>query len=99
MVLLSEGSSVKESPVDKQASAPCVRGSAKISRRVTLALYTGKQEIKQATVFGGHHIVTELDDNQPVSCRGLNPIHQICEGVKQSIQLACFQCPNSKEIS
>ena len=27
MVLLSEGSSVKESPEDKQASAPCVRGS------------------------------------------------------------------------
>ena len=41
MALLSEGSSVKESPEDKQASAPCVRGSTKISRRVTLALYTG----------------------------------------------------------
>ena len=41
MALLSEGSSVKENPEDKQASAPCVRGSAKISRRVTLALYTG----------------------------------------------------------
>ena len=27
MALLSEGSSVKESPEDKQASAPCVRGS------------------------------------------------------------------------
>ena len=27
MVLLSEGSSVKESPEDKQSSAPCVRGS------------------------------------------------------------------------
>ena len=40
MVLLSEGSSIKESPEDKQACAPCVRGSAKISRRVTLALYT-----------------------------------------------------------
>ena len=26
MVLLSEGSSVKESPKDKQASTPCVRG-------------------------------------------------------------------------
>ena len=38
MVLLSEGSSVKESPEDKQASVPCVRGSAKISRQVTLAL-------------------------------------------------------------
>ena len=41
MVLLSEGSSVKESLEDKQVCAPCVRGSAKISRRVTLALYTG----------------------------------------------------------
>ena len=39
--MLSEGSSVKGSPEDKQASAPYVRGSAKISRRVTLALYTG----------------------------------------------------------
>ena len=37
----SEGSSVKESPEDKQASVPCVKGSAKISRWVTLALYTG----------------------------------------------------------
>ena len=27
IVLLSEGSSVKESPEDKQASASCVRGS------------------------------------------------------------------------
>ena len=38
--LLSEGQSVKENPEDKQASVPCVMGSAKISRRVTLALYT-----------------------------------------------------------
>ena len=43
MALLSQGSSVKESPEDKGASAPCVRGSVKISRRVTLALYTGNQ--------------------------------------------------------
>ena len=41
MVLFSEGSSVKESPEDKQTSAPCVRGSATISQRVTLVLYTG----------------------------------------------------------
>ena len=41
MVLLSEGSSAKESPEDKQASAPCARGSAKSSQQVTLALYTG----------------------------------------------------------
>ena len=44
MALLSQGSSVKESPEDKGASAPCVRGSAKISWRVTLALYTGWTE-------------------------------------------------------
>ena len=42
MALLSEGSSVKESPEDKQASAPCVRGSTKISRWVTLTLYIGQ---------------------------------------------------------
>ena len=29
MVRLSEGSSVKESPEDKQAGAPCIRGRAK----------------------------------------------------------------------
>ena len=39
MPLLSEGSSVKESPEDKQTSVPCVRGSAKISRRVTGTLH------------------------------------------------------------
>ena len=38
--MLSEGSNVKGSPEDKQASAPYVRGNAKISQRVTLALYT-----------------------------------------------------------
>ena len=42
---------------------------------------------------------SELDTNQSVSCRSLDPIHKICEGVKQSIQLACLRCPNSKEIS
>ena len=40
MALLSKGSSVKESPEDKQASVPCVKGNTKISRRVSLALYT-----------------------------------------------------------
>ena len=49
MVLLSEGSSVKGSPEDKQASAPSIRGSAKISRRVTLALYTGVNTYFSAT--------------------------------------------------
>ena len=38
--MLSESSSVKASPEDKAASAPCIRRSAKISRRVTLTLYT-----------------------------------------------------------
>ena len=41
MALLSEGSSVKENPEDKQTSVPCVRGSTKISRWVTLACFTG----------------------------------------------------------
>ena len=39
--MLSEGSSVKGSPKDKQSSGRCIKGSAKISRQVTLALYTG----------------------------------------------------------
>ena len=39
--MLSEGSSVKGSPEDKQPSGPFIKGSAKISRGVTLALYTG----------------------------------------------------------
>ena len=47
MGLLSEGSSVKESPEDKQTSVPCVKGNAKISRRVALALYTGVGFIHQ----------------------------------------------------
>ena len=40
--MLSEGSSVKGSPEDKQPSGPCIKGSAKISWRVTLAHYTGQ---------------------------------------------------------
>ena len=39
--MLPEGSSVKESPEDKQGSTPYIRGSAKISRQVNLALHTG----------------------------------------------------------
>ena len=35
------GPSVKGSPEDKQPSGPCIKGSAKISRLVTLAHYTG----------------------------------------------------------
>ena len=40
--VLSEGLSVKGSPEDKQPSGPCIKGSAKISWWVTLALYTGQ---------------------------------------------------------
>ena len=39
--MLSEGSSVKGSPEDKQPSGPCIKGGAKLSQRVTLAHYTG----------------------------------------------------------
>ena len=39
--MLSEGSSVKGSPEDKQPSGPCIKLSAKISQQVSLALYTG----------------------------------------------------------
>ena len=41
--MLSEGSSVKGSPKDRQSSGPYIKGSAKISQRVTLALYTGTE--------------------------------------------------------
>ena len=44
--MLSEGSSVKGSPEDKQPSGPCIKGSAKISRRVTLAHYTGTASVE-----------------------------------------------------
>ena len=40
MALLSEGSSIKESPEVKQTSVPCVKGSAKISQWVTLVCFT-----------------------------------------------------------
>ena len=47
--MLSEGSSVKGSPENKQASAPYIRGSAKISRRVTLARFTGKRPVNEVS--------------------------------------------------
>ena len=47
MALLSEGSSVKENPEDKQVSAPCVRGSAKIPRWVTPASNAGGLQVFQ----------------------------------------------------
>ena len=45
MALLSEGSSVKESPKDKQASVPCVKGCTKILWWVTRACFTGEEEL------------------------------------------------------
>ena len=39
--MLSEGSSVKGSPEGKQPPGPCFKRSAKISRLVSQALYTG----------------------------------------------------------
>ena len=51
MALLSEGSSVKEKTGDKQVSVPCVKGSTKISRRVTLALYTGENGDALSNIF------------------------------------------------
>ena len=39
---------LKGSPEDKQPSGPCIRGSAKISWRVTLALYTGSRHPPRA---------------------------------------------------
>ena len=39
--MLSESSSVKGSPGDNQPFGPNIRGSAKISWQVTLALYSG----------------------------------------------------------
>ena len=50
MALSSEGSSVKGSPEDKKASAPCVKGSAKISWQVTLALYNSFIDSRPAGV-------------------------------------------------
>ena len=54
--MLSEGSSVKGSPEDKQASAPYIRGSAKISRRVTLARFTGILPEKLLGTFSIYHV-------------------------------------------
>ena len=39
--MLAENSGVKGSPEDKQASAPCIKGSVKIFWRVSMVLYTG----------------------------------------------------------
>ena len=49
MVLFSKGSSVRESPEDKQATVPCAMGSAKISWQVNLALYTGHPLLSTGT--------------------------------------------------
>ena len=47
--MLSEGSSVKGGPEGKQPSGPYIKESAKISWRVTLALYTRHQAACQAS--------------------------------------------------
>ena len=54
--MLAEGSSVKGSPEDKQPSGPCIKESAKISRWVTQALYTGPlitSDSRSNTVLSG----------------------------------------------
>ena len=45
--VLPLGPSVEGSPEDKQTPSPCIRKSAKISRRVNLALYTSKHTRKR----------------------------------------------------
>ena len=55
--VLSEGSSIKGSPEDKQPAGPYIKGSAMISRWVTLAHYT-----RDAVMYsqGGLHSCGEL---------------------------------------
>ena len=48
MVTCAKGS-VKGSPQDKQPFGPCIKGSPKLSQRVTLTLYTGK--VMSSVVF------------------------------------------------
>ena len=72
--MLSEGSSVKGSPEDKQPSGPCIKGSAKISWGVTLALYTGTGTGTGNGVYCSHCTetgVTEYFD--PPGNPGLGP--------------------------
>ena len=65
MVVLSEGSSVKGNPEDKQPSAPCIRGSAKISQPVTLALYTRRSACSRACMATHAH-PPPMDRQMPV---------------------------------
>ena len=65
MVQLAEGSSVKESPEDKQASTPCIRGGAKISRRVTLALHIGKDMGPVEVLWDGDGVPSPRKDMGP----------------------------------
>ena len=64
--MLSEGLSVKGSPEDKQPSGPCIKGSAKISRRVTLAHYTGQLSQRIDTIT--HYIRKKRIYFSTVSC-------------------------------
>ena len=54
--MLPEGTSVKGSPEDKQPSGPCIKGSAKISWQVTLALYTGFKCVLQGALYFLHQV-------------------------------------------
>ena len=56
--MLSEGSSVKGSPEDKQPSG--FKGSAKISRRVTLAHYTGTKGKGQFLALQAFNALKEI---------------------------------------
>ena len=58
--MLSEGSSVKGSPEDKQPSGPCIKGSAKISRRVTLARYIGTKGRGQFLALQAFNALKEI---------------------------------------
>ena len=52
MVLLSEGSSVKESPEDKQACAPCIRGSTfTLGAHIVCKIRAGARIFKGVRIF------------------------------------------------
>ena len=55
--MLSEDSSVKGSPEDKQACVPFMRESVKISWQVTLALYTRGLGPPDPKIWGPHNTI------------------------------------------
>ena len=108
--MLSEGSSVKRSPEDKQASAPYIRGSAKISRRVTLARFTGdvvmvctnwfmgKHKVNDQWHEGGYVVVEQLD-NWPVYRVKCLPIGNCCKHTYQILHWNCLMLVPSEDDS